>query len=121
MNGYQRFLPASEMTEKETKIVAEYMLLPLIRTSFEHDRKIIAHADVKFKTIYLELLDAVITQVTLDLRRNKQEIFSNHIRMTRRGWFNYEVYVRGRLFEFVYQKSLAMDWIYERVRGYLKL
>ncbi|MCQ2011645.1 MAG: hypothetical protein ABF629_01800 [Sporolactobacillus sp.] len=121
MNDHGGFLPASEMTEKEMKIAAEYMLLPLIKMAFERDRTAIVRADTKFKPLYLELLDAIIAHVTLDLRRNKQDIFNNHIRMTKRGWFNYEVYVRGRLFEFVYQKSVAMDWIYERVRSYLKL
>jgi muramidase (phage lysozyme) len=120
MNDREIFLPSSEMTENERRIATEYVLLPLIRTAFERDRKVIAMTNTKFRPLYLEIFDDMIYRVTQDLRRNKQELFSSHISMTKRDWFSYEVYLRGRLFEFVYQKSVAMDWIHERVRDYLR-
>jgi hypothetical protein len=38
--------------------------------------------------------------------------------MTRKSWLEYEVYTRGRLFEFTYHKSIALDWIQQRVEDY---
>jgi muramidase (phage lysozyme) len=120
MSDREIFLPSSEMTEDEKRIATEYALLPLIKMAFERDRKVIAVTNTKFRPLYLEILDDMVYRVTQDLHKNKQELFSSHIRMTKRDWFSYEVYLRGRLFEFVYQKSVAMDWIHERVRDYLK-
>ncbi|BBN98474.1 hypothetical protein [Sporolactobacillus terrae] len=120
MNDHDVSLPASEMSKDETRIAAEYMLLPLIKRAFVHDRKALAASDTKFKHLYLEVLDDMTEQVRADLIKNKQELFDQQMQMIRHDWFCYEVYARGRLFELVYQKSVAMDWIYERVRSYLR-
>lgn len=120
MSDHNFYLPVSEMTSDEARIATEYALLPLIRMALERDRKVIAITNTKFKVLYLEMLNDVIHQVIQDQRENRQELFAGHIRMTKRDWFSYEVYIRGRLFELVYQKSIAMDWIHERMKAYLK-
>ncbi|MCO7174518.1 hypothetical protein ACFP7A_03585 [Sporolactobacillus kofuensis] len=120
MSDDERYLPASEMTPDETRIATEYALLPLIRMALARDRQVIAITHTKFRVLYLEIFDDIIHEVTQDLRENKQELFAHHIRMTKRDWFSYDVYIRGRLFDFVYQKSVAMDWIHERLKMYLR-
>jgi hypothetical protein len=115
MNGY---FPQSELTGEEVQIIVEYMLLPYIRRALEVDRKAIFSSGLKFKNHYVAQLNDAINKVTKDIQLNKKEVFDNHIRMTRKSWLEYDVYTRGRLFEFVYHKSIAVDWIQQRVTDY---
>jgi hypothetical protein len=117
MNGY---FPPSELLDEEKQIITEYMLLPYIRRALEVDRKAIFASGLKFKTPYVEQLTDAIDKVTRDIRKNKKELFDYHIRLTRKIWLEYDVYTRGRLFNFMYHKSVAMDWMHERLRDYLK-
>jgi hypothetical protein len=115
MNGY---FPPSELLAEEKQIITEYMLLPYIKRALEIDRKAIFASGLKFKNYYVTQLNDAISKVTKDIQLNKKEVFNNHIRMTRKSWLKYDVYTRGRLFEFVYHKSIAIDWIQQRVTDY---
>ncbi|MCO7127841.1 hypothetical protein NIE88_19010 [Sporolactobacillus shoreicorticis] len=115
MDGY---FPQSELTAEEKQIITEYMLLPYIRRALEVDRKAIFASHLKFKNHYIEQLNDAISKVTADMSKNKKQVFDYHIRFTRRTWLEYEVYVRGRLFEVVYHKGIAVDWIRLHVKDY---
>jgi hypothetical protein len=115
MNGY---FPQSELTGEEVQIIVEYMLLPYIRRALEVDRKTIFASGLKFKNHYVAQLNDAISKVTKDIRKNKKEVFDYHIRMTRKSWLEYDVYTRGRLFNFAYHKSIAVDWIQQHVKDY---
>lgn len=108
-----------QLTILEKQIIQQYIFLPMIRMALEHDKKILARTNAKFKAPYIELLGQAMRRVTEDMRKNKDDLFKYHIHMTRRTWLDYEVYARGRVFEVSYQKSTASDWIYERIGQYL--
>jgi hypothetical protein len=114
----EKYLPPSELLAEERQIITEYMLLPYIRRALEVDRKAIFASGLKFKNHYVAQLNDAISKVTKDIQLNKKEVFDNHIRLTRKSWLEYDVYTRGRLFEFVYHKSIAIDWIQQRVTDY---
>jgi hypothetical protein len=114
----QGYFPESELTDEERQIITEYMLLPYIRRALEVDRKAIFVSGLKFKNYYVELLTDAIDKVTRDIRKNKKEVFDYHIRLTRKSWLEYDVYTRGRLFNFLYHKSIAVDWINQHVKDY---
>ncbi|WP_100487909.1 hypothetical protein [Sporolactobacillus pectinivorans] len=109
----------NELTILEKHIIQRCIFLPMIRIALEQDKKIIALTNTKFKAQYLEALNLAVLRVTEDMRKNKDDLFDHHIHMTRRTWLDYEVYTRGHVFKISYQKSVAGDWIYERVRQYL--
>ncbi|RYL90350.1 hypothetical protein EWI07_11920 [Sporolactobacillus sp. THM7-4] len=112
-------MEANELTQKEKRIIRQYIFLPLIRLALERDRKVISITNTKFKNQYLAIIDEAIHRVTNDMRKNKDELFDCHIRMTKRNWLEYQVYTRGRVFEVGYHKSIAGEWIYDRIRDYL--
>lgn len=114
----QGYFPESELTDEERQIITEYMLLPYIRRALEVDRKAIFVSGLKFKNYYVELLTDAIDKVTRDIRKNKKKVFDYHIRLTRKSWLEYDVYTRGRLFNFLYHKSIAVDWINQHVKDY---
>lgn len=114
-------MDASQLTETENRIIQRYIFLPMIRLALERDRQIIAASTVKFRTYYLDWIDDAIHRVIHDLRITKDELFDHHIHMTRHNWLAYQAYTRGRVFDIVYQKSVAGDWIYERMDRYLSL
>ncbi|EST12211.1 hypothetical protein [Sporolactobacillus laevolacticus] len=114
----QGYFPESELTDDERIIIANYMLLPYIKRALEVDRKAIFASGLKFKTYYVEQLTGAIDKVANDIRINKKQVFDNHIRLTRKSWLEYDVYTRGRLFNFVYHKSIAVDWINQHVKDY---
>jgi hypothetical protein len=116
MNGY---FPPSELLAEEKQIITEYMLLPYIRRALEVDRKAIFASGLKFKNHYVTQLNDAISKVTKDIQLNKKEVFDYHIRLTRKSWLEYDVYTRGRLFNFVYHKSVAVEWINLHVKDYL--
>jgi hypothetical protein len=97
------------MSEKEAIIATEYALLPLIRRALEIYRKAFANSGLKFRSSYIAQLDEALHLVTDDMCKNKQEIFKYHIRMEKKNWLNYEVYVSGQLFDFAYPKYVAAD------------
>jgi hypothetical protein len=113
------YLSESELTNDERIIITNYMFLPYIRRALEVDRKAIFASGLKFKTYYVEQLIDAIDKVANDIRVNKKQVFNNHIWLTRKSWLEYEVYTRGRLFNFLFHKSIAMDWINEKVNNYL--
>jgi hypothetical protein len=95
------------------------MLLPYIKKALEVDRKAIFASGLKFKNYYVAQLNDAISKVTKDIQLNKKEVFDMHIRFTaRKSWLEYDVYTRGRLFNFVYHKSIAVDWIQQHVKDY---
>jgi hypothetical protein len=114
----EKYFPPSELLDEEKQIITEYMLLPYIRRALEVDRKAIFASGLKFKNLYVAQLNDAISKVTADISKNKKEVFDYHIRLTRKSWIEYDVYTRGRLFEFVYHKSIAVDWINSHVKDY---
>lgn len=112
------YLPKSELTDSERIIITNYMFLPYIKRALEVDRKAIFASGLKFKNYYIEQLTDAIDKVTKDIRINKKQVFDNHIRLTRKSWLEYEVYTRGRLFNFLFHKTNAVDWINLHVRDY---
>jgi hypothetical protein len=115
--GYRAKIP---LTDDEERIVKEYIFLPLIRMALERDKKVINITNTKFKEHYIELINEAIHHVTSDMRKNKDDIFNYHIRMTKRNWLSYEVYCKGYVYDFVFHKSIASDWINERIKVYFK-
>lgn len=110
---------ADQLTLAEKRIIQRYIFLPMIRLAFERDRAMIATTHTKFRQYYLKIIDEALHRVIGDIRLTKDELFDAHIHMTRRSWFDYQIYTRGRLFEITYPKSAAGDWIYERMDRYL--
>lgn len=111
---------ANRLTLEEQRIIRSYILLPFIRTALAHDRKAIGLTNVRFKTQYLAIIDAAVHQVTDDIRKNREELFEHHIRMTRRSGLEYDAYTRGYLFEIGYHKSVAAAWIQEHIALYMR-
>lgn len=110
---------AIELTPHEKKMIQKYIFLPLVRTALEHDKKVIGITSAKFREGYITVIDRAIHRVTSDIRKNKDDLFEHHIRMTRISWLDYEVCARNRIFNVVYQKSVAGEWIRERIDDYL--
>lgn len=112
------FMSPAVLTDEEEQIVIAYMLLPYLRRALEVDRKAIFASGLKFKALYVDRLTDAIHKVTADMRLNKKEIFNLQMRFTRRTWLNYQIYVRGMIFEVNYHKNVALGWIHERVKDY---
>lgn len=119
-NEDESIQPNNELSKAEKEIVDRYIFLPIIRMALERDKKVINVTNTKFKQHYIELIDEAIHRATVDMRKNKDDIFNYHISMTKNDWFNYDAYVRGQLINVTYHKSIAADWIYERIGDYLK-
>lgn len=111
---------ANELTPQEKRIIQQYIFLPLIRLALERDKKVISITNTKFRANYIAIIDEAVHHVTGDIRKNRNDLFDHHIRMTKRNWLSYEACTRGRVFEIGYQKSIAGEWIYGRIGDYLK-
>lgn len=112
--------PAYQLSSKEERIIERYIFLPAIRLALEHDRKIIATSNVKFKDAYDKIFEEALHRVVSDMKKNKDEIFDHHIQLTKNDWFNYDAYLRGQTFHIGYHKNIAADWIYLHIGDYLK-
>jgi hypothetical protein len=119
-NEDESIQPNNELSKAEKEIVDRYIFLPVIRMALERDKKIIMQPNTKFKQQYVNIIDEAIHHVTMDMRKNKDDIFNYHIRMTKKDWFNYDCYVRGQLINVTYHKSIAADLIYNQIDEYLK-
>ncbi|WP_332238637.1 hypothetical protein [Sporolactobacillus sp. KGMB 08714] len=108
----------NELREDEENIIREYIFLSLIKLALRRDRTVINITNTKFKAFYIATIDEATHHLAMDMRRNKNAIFDHHIRITRRNWLNYEIYVRGRVFPVQYHKTTAAEWINERVKEY---
>lgn len=109
-----------ELSKIEKQIIDYFIFLPAIRLALNHDRKIIVASNSKFKEEYIKYIDEAIHRVVAAMRKNKDDIFDHHIRMTRKSWFEYDVYIRGQLIHVKYHKSVAAEWIYNQIDSYLK-
>ncbi|WKB34719.1 hypothetical protein QS257_12280 [Terrilactibacillus sp. S3-3] len=108
-----------KISENEKRLIQSYILLPLMRMALERDKKIIKLTNTKFKDQYINVLNNTIHQISCDLKQVKDEIFNQQIRMHRKNWLEYEAYIRGYKVNIHYHKSIAGDWIYDRIRKYL--
>jgi hypothetical protein len=107
------------LTDEEERVIKEYVFLPLIKMAFERDKKVINITNTKFKQRYLDMIDAAIHKVSIDMKNNKEDIFKYHIQMNKKSWLEFNAYVKGYSYDIVYHKSIAGDWINERIKNYL--
>ncbi|MDD9147807.1 hypothetical protein OYT88_04485 [Sporolactobacillus sp. CQH2019] len=89
-----------------------------MKLALQRDRKVIGITNTKFKDQYLATIDEAYRHLTIDMRKNKDSVFDHDIRLTRHDWLNYEVNVRGRVFPVRYHKTIAAEWINERIKEY---
>lgn len=107
------------LLDEDSIIIREYIFLPLIKMALERDRKVINITNTKFKQQYIEIINEGIHRVTKDMRKNKDAIFDHQIHMTKITWLSYQVHVNGYVHEVSYHKTVAADWINERVKEYI--
>ncbi|MCM3762191.1 hypothetical protein M3212_15570 [Alkalihalobacillus oceani] len=55
------------------QLVHQFIFLPLARTVFEQDRQKIGQAKLKIPFPYVQMIDAAIKEITLDLRNLRRE------------------------------------------------
>lgn len=111
-------IPADRLSKDEQKLIRQYIFLPLIRLALDRDRRVMAVANLKFRSVYYTEIDAARHRVTNDIRKLKDEMFDHHIVMQKKGWLCYTAIVRSIPHEVSYHKSIAAEWISDRIENY---
>jgi hypothetical protein len=73
--------PMQFPSEEEQLLIKSYLLLPLIITVLERDKKVIATSSFKTKQPYIQLLDKVINRTEQDFIATKKDLYKTNIRI----------------------------------------
>jgi hypothetical protein len=111
-------IPANQLSGDEEKLIRQYIFLPLIRLALDRDRRVMAIANLKFKSVYYAEIDAARHRVTNDIRKLKDEMFDRHIVMQKKDWLCYTAIVRNIPHEISYHRTIAAEWINSRIEEY---
>jgi hypothetical protein len=68
-------------TEEEQQRIKNYILLPLLLTVFERDKKVIESAELKTPGPYIDMMDAVIRKVEQDIVQGKKQLRAKGIKI----------------------------------------
>ncbi|NEY21477.1 hypothetical protein G4D61_16155 [Bacillus ginsengihumi] len=107
------------LSEDENEIIADYILLPLVRKTLERDKKIIEESKVRFKEPYIMMIDKALSQLAKDLNKVKREVYKQKIRFKKNHDLYYSVFVRGYEHNKKYHPYIAADWVRKRIDTYL--
>lgn len=107
-----------KITSEESEIIADYILLPLVRKTLERDREIIEKSKVKFKEPYITMIDKTLKELSQDLNKVKREIREQKMKFVKQTDLNYKVFVRGWEFNKRYHPNIAADWVKQRIEIY---
>jgi hypothetical protein len=65
----------------ELEMIQELILLPIVLTVLEHDKKAIEKTNLKFHRPYLDMMNMAMKRVTKDVNRIKRELGSRGIKI----------------------------------------
>jgi hypothetical protein len=110
-------------TEEEQQHIKNYILLPLLLTVFERDKKVIEEAELKTPGPYIDMMAAVIRKVEQDIVQGKKQMRAKGIKVydekrTDQG-LEWKYTYRGYQHKGQFVWDVVRMEIEERMRGYL--
>ncbi len=104
---------------RDSELIREYVLLPLLLLVLARDQKIIAQSSIKLKQPYLDTLQSAMDRVMKDMGRIRQTLRSRGFRFYEETRDDLGIYVK-----YVYQgyhHTLRLHWEYLKGQVEMKL
>ncbi len=69
--------------EGELELLREFVLLPIVLTVFERDKKVIEQSELKLKQPYIEAINAAMDKITRKLTQMKSEMHKKRLKVAK--------------------------------------